>query len=114
MRGSRLDPARACKVNHAFVFADCDDCHGVLQLLKKADPSFSTRIRVIGSRYDAVLRSPRTVEVMAAVRDQETFLRRHADHLDVECISLEKNNLFRIKGIPTAHLTMIYFFNSKK
>jgi hypothetical protein len=63
MRGSRLDAARPSKLNHAFIFADSDGCGGALELLKDADPTFSSRIRVIGSSYDAQ-RSPATLHAL--------------------------------------------------
>jgi hypothetical protein len=83
MRGSRLDPARPCKTNHAFVWAASDECHHALELLKLADHTFSSHVRVLGASYDEQL-SPSTQLIVTA---QQSVLR---ECIDVSCVSAEQ------------------------
>ena len=84
MRGSRLDPARPHKKNHAFVWADANACSQALQLLKEADPTFSSRVRVLSSSYDTQT-SRETMDVIAA---QQAAI-QHFINVDVRCVSAE-------------------------
>jgi superfamily II DNA or RNA helicase len=82
LRGSRLDPSNPSKKNHLFIWTDdTSRVVNALSLLKEADPTFHSKMRVLHTDYD----SSHQVSRREDVKTQMGELR---NYLEVRCMTL--------------------------